>query len=152
MRSNQLAPQRFRDDVQAARHAHSEAYHQRYVSPPNPRAEIARVRVLVRRAHALSDDRSRLAAVDRTFERATRELRERSIFASLAPGYVLHALGAVHLRPAFRVGDRTSRGVVESVREYSTSSGWLYGVRDERGVHDNVWESTLVYRAARLRR
>jgi hypothetical protein len=62
---------------------------------------------------------------------------------------VLNALGHITLRPAFRVGQRTSRGVVEHVGEYSDFDGWLYGVRNERGVFDRVWESTLVHPAQR---
>lgn len=146
-----LAPQRLRDRVRDLKYAHSESYRgTRGSGPPmNPRTELARIRPLIAQARRLvRPGRERdLESVEQTYERAVDEVRSRSTYADLSPGYVSSALERVTLRPAFKKGDRTARGVIEDVGEYSRSDGPLYGVRNERGVFDRVWESTLVWPA-----
>ena len=139
-------PQRFREKVRELKREHAEAYRKRSVRALNPRAELVKIRPLLAQAKRLSTTSSHLDAVERAFARASDAVRTNAYDAGLSPDYVLASLQQVQLRPAFEEGDRTPRGIVESVGEYSRSDGWLYGVRNERGVFDRVWESTLVYR------
>ena len=147
--SSQLAPQRLRERIRELQREHADAYASRGARPVDPRDQLRKIQPLIRQAKTLvwPPDRRGLENVDDAYRRANEAVRSGSIYASLSPGYVLNALGRLTLRPAFKEGDRTSRGVVENVGEPSPSDGWLYGVRDERGVFDRVWESTLVWPA-----
>ena len=147
--SSQLAPQRFRDRVRELQREHADAYASRGARPIDPRDQLRKIQPLIRQARTLvwTHDRRRLDDIDESYRRANEAIRSGSTYRNLEPGYVLNALGRLTLRPAFKEGDRTSRGVVENVGSPSPSDGWLYGVRDERGVIDRVWESTLVWPA-----
>lgn len=67
--------------------------------------------------------------------------------ATVGPAAIVRSVARIPLRPAFKVGDDTPRGRVTDIGEYSSSDGWLYRVTSERGVRDQVWESTLVWPA-----
>lgn len=142
------AAQDLRDRVRSLKYAFSEAYRHRYERPIDATTQMAEVARLAARAKTLADPRHRrqLESLRTATESAKRAIRTRAYDAALQPGYVLRHVESVVLKPAFKAGDRTSRGVVEHVGEYSTADGWLYGVRDSRGVFDRVWERTLVWR------
>lgn len=145
-----LAPQRLRERTTAMRHSFAREW--RGKSPAAIQRELHAAMRLLLAAQDLADKhypstRYHLSEAHRIADYAKDKIIDRRSDASAAPGYIVKAVERIPLKPAFKVGDDTPRGRVSGIGEYSPSNGWLYRVTNERGVRDQVWESTLVWPA-----
>lgn len=150
-----LAPQKLRERATALRHQFAKSWRDK--DPELIRREMRAAMRLLLDAQSLVDKRYPnaryyLDEANRQADRAKDMIMAdaglpRAYGSSMAAGHLVRAVERIPLRPAFRVGDATIRGRVTHIGEYSPSNGWLYRVTNERGVRDEVWESTLVWPA-----
>ena len=163
-----LAPQKLRERATALRHQFAKAWRDK--EPALIQREMNAAMRLLLDAQSLADKRYPNAryyldeahrVADRSKDMTMQRTRGPSGTAmlpgaSMAAGHIVRAVERIPLKPAFKPGDDTPRGRVTDIGEYSPSNGWLYRVTNERGVRDQVWESTLVWpelhgRGGRLR-
>lgn len=144
--ASRSAPDKLRKLVQRHQHSAEDARRRRNLDPAK---ELRTIRGLLAQGTRLID-RSRpgensLANARDTVAKLADAVRTKDVFTDSKVGAAYYTLRKLQLRPAFKVGESTPRGRVENVREYS-SDGYLYDVRNDRGVREPVWESTLVWR------